>query len=137
MRTATAALALCVGGPLLFASCSDAGASLARQACVHISRSIQLYSQAEHATAAARARAKANEAAGQLEKALPLAAQANSADPAYNPLMTTLQEIGRTSEANLIPALRAQCAAASNPTASPFSGTTGGTLPRGQSGTGG
>lgn len=136
LRTATAALALCVGGALLLSSCSNAGASLAHQACVHIARSIHLYSQAEHATATA-AQAKASEAAGQLEKALPLAAQANSADPAYNPLMTTLQEIGRTSEANLIPALRAQCAAANNPTASPFSGTAGSTLPSGPSRTSG
>ena len=52
-----------------------------------------------------------------IEQAEQLAAQANSADPAYNPLMTTLQEIGRTSEANLIPALKAQCDAANNPTA--------------------
>ncbi len=117
-------LALCVGGSLLLAGCSNAGESLAQQACVHISKSIRLYTQAEHAPAAARAQAKANEAVGQLEKALPLAAQANSADPVFNPLMTTLQEIGRTSEANLIPALRAQCAAADNPTASPFSATT-------------
>ncbi|HTX63566.1 MAG TPA: hypothetical protein VMD28_07980, partial [Acidimicrobiales bacterium] len=113
--------------------CSNAGSSLARAACVHVDASIHLYTQAEHATTAARARTKVNQAANQLSEALQLAAQANSANPAFNPLMTTLQEIGRTSESNLIPALRAQCEAAENPTSqSPVpGGPTTGTAPAG------
>jgi hypothetical protein len=95
---------------------------------VHVDASIRLYLQAEHAPDLATARRKATEAIGQLSQAEQLAAQANSADPAFNPLMTTLQEIGRTSEANLIPALRAQCSAAQNPTGAT---TTGGSGPAG------
>lgn len=114
------------GVALLLSGCSNAGDSLARQACVHVGASIRLYTQAEHDADTSVARHKANQAIGQLEAALPLAAQADSADPAYNPLMTTLQEIGRTSESNLIPALRAQCSAAANPTAQ---GATGSTTP--------
>jgi hypothetical protein len=126
-RTLTAAGMAAGGVALLLSGCSNPGDSLARQACVHVDASIRLFTQAEHDPNASSARHKANQAAGQLAAALPLAAQANSADPAYNPLMTTLQEIGRTSESNLIPALRAQCSAAANPTAQ--GGVTGSTTP--------
>jgi hypothetical protein len=111
-----AMLAVTAGTALLLGGCSNAGSSLALLACDHVSTSIRLYSQAQHATSAAAARAKVEQAAAQLAEALPLAARATSANPVFNPLMTTLQEIGRTSEANLIPALRAQCSAAENPT---------------------
>lgn len=117
VRRITAAVALSGGVAVLLAGCSNSGASLAKQACVHVDASIRLYTQAEHDSNSSTARKKAYEAVAQLDLAEPIAAQANSADPAFNPLMTTLQEIGRTSEANLIPALRAQCAAAANPTA--------------------
>lgn len=124
VRRLTAAAALSGGAAVLLAACSNSGTALAKQACVHVDRSVHLFIQAEHATDPSTARSKAKEAVGQLEAALPIAAQATSANAAYNPLMTTLQEIGRTSEANLIPALRAQCAAADNPTAgsTPVSG---------------
>jgi hypothetical protein len=46
-----------------------------------------------------------------LEAALPYAARANSSNPQWNPLMTTLEQAGTITESNLIPALRAQCAA--------------------------
>lgn len=108
---------LVAGGSLIAAGCSNSGASLAQQACVRVDASIRLYAQARHASTMKEARAKATAATDELARALPLAARATSTDPAFNPLMTTLQEIGRTSEANLIPALRAQCAAADNPTA--------------------
>jgi thioredoxin-like negative regulator of GroEL len=124
----TVLLTFAVGGALLMSACSNSGSSLAQQACVHVGASIRLYTEAEHATSTSEARDKVAKATSQLDQALQLAARANSADPAFNPLMTTLQEIGRTSEANLIPALRAQCAAAQNPTGmSPFPGgsTTG------------
>lgn len=117
VRRITAVVALSGGVAVLLAACTNSGASLAKQACVHVDESIRLYTQAEHDPNASTARRKAYEAVAQLDAAEPIAAQATSANPAFNPLMTTLQEIGRTSEANLIPALRAQCAAASNPTA--------------------
>jgi len=132
----TVAVVLSGGGALL-SGCASAGSALARQACVHVDASIRLFTRAEHATSAARARAEVVRAAGELNDAEQLAAQANSADPSYNPLMTTLQEIGRTSEANLIPALRAQCAAAQSSTATspvpaaPTSATAPGPSPAG------
>jgi hypothetical protein len=96
-------------------ACSSSGVTLARQACVHVDASIKLYTRAEH-EASTTSRRDVTRATQQLEAALPLAAQANSADPAFNPLMTTLQEMGRTSEGELIPALRAQCSSVTSPT---------------------
>lgn len=106
---------LAISGVALSA-CSNDGLALARQACTHVRNSLVDYTRAQHASSAATASADAREAFRQLEVALPLAAAANSADPRWNPLMTTLQEIGRTSEANLARALSAQCAAAAHPT---------------------
>jgi hypothetical protein len=100
------ALGLAVSG------CGGGGLTLARQACVHVNASLNLYARSlrtSHAAQAARDRTKAIE---QLEAALPLAARATSTDPQWNPLMTTLEEIGRNSEANLVRALRSQCAQA-------------------------
>jgi len=98
-------------------ACGDAGLTLAREACVHVKSSLRLYAASQSDTsAAATDRTRAIE---QLEVALPLAAQATSDDPQWNPLMTTLQEIGRNSEANLVDALRAQCAQADTPNEQP------------------
>ncbi len=131
-RVLAVLLGLCAGGVLLSA-CSNAGDALAQAACVHVYDSIHLYTRAEHATSTGTVRNDVDKAMGELEQALPLAARATSANPAYNPLMTTLQEIGRTTEANLIPALRAQCEAAQHPTSqSPVpAGPTSGTAPAG------
>lgn len=132
-RVRAVAAAFSAGAALLLSGCSNSGTSLAQAACAHVDVSIHLYTQAEHATTTADAHAKVDRATGQLSRALQLAAQANSENPAFNPLMTTLQEIGRTSEANLIPALRAQCAAAQHPTsqAPAPGGPTPGTMPAG------
>ncbi len=134
-RILVVAVAVLASSALLLSACSNAGSSLAEEACVHVDASIHLYTEAEHAKSTSAARAKVYRATNELSQALPLAARANSADPAFNPLMTTLQEIGRTSESNLIPALRAQCEAAQNPTsASPVpAGPTSGTQPAGTS----
>ncbi len=106
----------CTVGSFALSACGSAGPALALQACVHVDASIRLYHEAEHTRNPSTARREAVKATDQLAQAEPLAARATSADPAFNPLMTTLQENGRTSESNLIPALRAQCAAARNPT---------------------
>lgn len=97
---------------LLLSSCGNDGLTLARQACGYVTTSIRLYTDAEHEPNPAKAAALRTRATVALETALPLAAQANSADGQWNPLMTTLQEVGRNSEANLITALRRQCAQA-------------------------
>jgi hypothetical protein len=111
---APTALAAVLAGALIvvsLAGCTDDGTGLARQACVHVDRSIALYHQSEQAADATAAADRRAEALAQLDRALPLAAQANSANPAWNPLMTTLEEAGTNREANLIRALTAQCAA--------------------------
>lgn len=110
-------------------ACSGGGSSLALQACVHVDASIHLYRRAVHDPNETTAKREAMKAAHQLAAAEQLAAQATSANPSFNPLMTTLQENGRTSEANLIPALRAQCEAARHPTSvvGDVPGTTPGT----------
>lgn len=132
-RVTALAIASSIGAALLLGGCSSSGASLAREACAHVDASIHLYVEAEHARTTGEAHVKVERAVSQLNQAEQLAARANSADPSFNPLMTTLQEIGRTSEANLIPALRAQCTAAQNATSttqSPVPGRpTPGTVP--------
>lgn len=100
---------------LLLAACSNDGLTLARQACTYVDRSIRLYSLALKEQNAVTADAERRQAMIELETAIPLAAQANSADPQWNPLMTTLQESRRNELSNLIPALRAQCHQASLP----------------------
>jgi hypothetical protein len=56
---------------------------------------------------AARLRTKAD---AQLRAALPLAAQANSADGSMNALMTTISESATVDEGHLLPSLKGQCA---------------------------
>lgn len=114
-RGAAVALSLGAGAAVLLSACSSAGNSLAQQACTHVDASIGFYMKAEHATSDAAAHRDARRALRQLSQAVPLAARATSDDPVYNPLMVTLERSGQTSEKNLIPALRAQCSAANNP----------------------
>lgn len=104
-----------LGCGVLATSCSNNGLSLARQACVHVDTSIRLYTDSQREADPAKAAEQQRKATIELEAALQLAAQANSADPQWNPLMTTLQEVGRNSEGHLITALRAQCTQAAQP----------------------
>lgn len=110
-----AAILAAAGIALGLGACGNDGLSLARQACVKVDASLELYHHSAHATDPATAAREQRQATVDLEEALPLAAQANSADPQWNPLMTTLQEVGLNSEAHLISALRAQCAQAARP----------------------
>lgn len=113
-RRVTMASVVVAAGALavVLSGCGGSGQVLAQEACAHVHRSIRLYTEAEHQPDPARASAERARAVVQLEAAEPLAAMANSDDPQWNPLMTTLQEIGRDSEANLVAALQAQCATA-------------------------
>ncbi len=116
---------------LALSACSNSGLTLARQACGYVKTSIHLYTAAEHDQDPARAAAQRTRAIEALETALPLAAQADAADGQWNPLMTTLQEIGRNSEANLVAALKMQCAQAAktNEQAPAYSNVPGNTVP--------
>ena len=118
-------IAVAVIAAVVLSGCGGDGQALAREACRHVDASLRLYAAAGRTTDRQKAAADRNKAIVQLEAALPLAAKANSADPQWNPLMTTLQEIGRNSEANLVSALRAQCEVAnSSGTQPPIVGST-------------
>jgi hypothetical protein len=104
--TAAFALSACGG---------TSGLSYAQQACAHVHRSIEAFTQSAApnipATTAASLRQKAD---NELRAALPLAAQANSADGSWNSLMTTISESATIDEGHLMPALRATCAEANS-----------------------
>ncbi|MDA8359002.1 MAG: hypothetical protein M0Z95_22500 [Actinomycetota bacterium] len=111
-RSVLPAVAACVVVALLVAACGSSGQALARQACTHVHRAYVLFGEGARATDAARAQADRSQSLAQLEAALPIAARATSADPQWNPLMTTLEESGFNTESHLFPALLAQCALA-------------------------
>jgi hypothetical protein len=126
------ATALAVGGCVvgLSACGNQGGQALAQQACVHVHRSVQDYLRSTVAgTPPATVAQLQREADQELRAALPLAAQANSADGSWNALMTTISEGAVVDEAHLIPGLRAQCVVAdANPNVNPQS--PGGTTPK-------
>jgi hypothetical protein len=97
------------------------GQALAEQACVHVHRSVTDYLRSTRAdTPPATAAQLLMRAERELRAALPLAAQANSADGSWNGLMTTISEISIVDEGHLLPSLRAQCVVAdSNPNVNP------------------
>jgi len=103
--------ATAVSAMLLLSACGQDGAALARQACVHVNASIRYFERSTKSNislaAAARLRTKAD---AELRAALPLAAQATSANGSMNALMTTISEGATVDEAHLIPALKGQCA---------------------------
>ena len=114
-RPALVAMALLAAGALGLSACdsTNSGQSLARQACVHVHRSLSEYRQSTQPGEPAADVAKLQQKAGnELQSALPLAAQANSADGTWNALMTTISENATIDEGHLVPALEAQCAAA-------------------------
>ena len=111
MRRLLSLSAIIVGVTFGFSACSTmSGADLARQACVHVNRSLRDYALSSRpGTSAALVAQLRNKADGELHIALPFAAQANSADGSWNSLMTTIAEVGTVDEGHLVPALRAQC----------------------------
>ncbi|MGO9028103.1 MAG: hypothetical protein ACLQOZ_05680 [Acidimicrobiales bacterium] len=109
-----AGLGIVVGGGIGLAACGGGGTALARQACVHIDRSITLYQRSTDDTDPTRSAALSQQAYIELRQALPLAALAASQDGQYQALMTTVSESSRVPEVDLITALTAQCAAATS-----------------------
>ena len=109
------ALAVVVAGAVVgLSACSTtSGQDLARQACVHVERSVRAWEQSTRAgTTAAEAARLQTQAASELRSALPLAAMANSNDGSWNSLMTTISEGATVDESHLVPALKAQCVVA-------------------------
>jgi hypothetical protein len=119
---------------LLVAGCSGEALSQAEQACVHVNKSISLYEQSLQNPDATHAAAQRTQAEAQLELAEPLAAAANSSDGTWNGLMTTIGEVSRVSESELVDALRSQCNAVAVAASNAPPKTTGPTAPTGGSG---
>ena len=113
---------------LLLSACGDGGQDLARQACVHVNRSVRYFEASTKPNVSPKASNRLRiRASAELRAALPLAAQATSADGSMNSLMTTISEIATVDEAHLLPALKGQCAVVdTNVNVNP---TPGGTLP--------
>jgi hypothetical protein len=109
-RTLIGLGATAVGAALCLSSCGQSGQSLALQACTHVDRSVRDYelSTKANVTASEAARLR-TQADAELRAALPLAADATSADGSLNALMTTIAEGATVDEAHLVPALKGQC----------------------------
>ncbi len=130
-------VAVSAGLAIILTGCSQQqGLDLARQACDHVTRSIQLFHESQHATDPATAARLNAQAHAELLDALPLAAEANSDDGQWNALMTTISESARVDESYLVVALTAQCRLANSN--EPYQGPAGGgntppgsTLPNG------
>ena len=78
---ASVAVAVAIAGGVL-AGCGDSGQGLAEQACAHVHRSLDLYTEAERTTDPSTADARVKQAYDQLRLALPLAADADLAERA-------------------------------------------------------
>jgi hypothetical protein len=109
-RTLIGLGATAAGAALCLSSCGQSGQALAQQACTHVDRSVRDYELSTQAnissSEAARLRTRAD---AELRAALPLAADATSADGSLNALMTTIAEGATVDEGHLIPALKGQC----------------------------
>jgi hypothetical protein len=109
-RTLIGLGATAAGAALCLSSCGQSGQSLAVQACTHVDRSVRDYELSTKANvSASEATRLRTQADAELRAALPLAADATSADGSLNALMTTIAEGATVDEGHLIPALKGQC----------------------------
>jgi hypothetical protein len=110
-------LIVVIGLGATLSACGNDGTTLAKQACGHIDRSLELLKESGRQADAATSARLANQAYDQLRQALPIAAQAAYHDGEWQALMTTVSESNRVPETTLITALEAQCQQADS---SPF-----------------
>ncbi len=108
-RRLAAGTVLVVGLGTAVSACGGDGTALAKQACIHVNRSLSLLTRAAHQTDATLAAQLQQEAYVQLRQALPIAAQAAYRDGQWQALMTTVSESNRVPETTLVSSLRAQC----------------------------
>jgi hypothetical protein len=113
-RRAWAAAGTAALAAVVLSGCGNGGGqALAQQACVHVKQSIHDYSLSNVAgTPASTVSDLRVRADAQLRQALPLAAQANSADGSWNALMTTISESATVDMPHLEPSLKALCVVA-------------------------
>ena len=112
-RLALGLVAVGLSGGVLTACAASAG-DLARASCAHVDKSLALFSKAEHTTSPSEAAALRNQAYLDLLPSIPIAAQAAYHDISWQALSTTLSEINRVPESELVPSLQAQCTNATN-----------------------
>ncbi|MHB1986887.1 MAG: hypothetical protein ACYCSF_02700 [Acidimicrobiales bacterium] len=104
--------ALVLGTGTVLGGCADShAASLAHQACGYVARAERLQREAG-AARSPTSRLLVIRAERQLELAEPLAAIAAGDDPSWQALQANLGEVHRLPTALILPALRADCAAA-------------------------
>jgi hypothetical protein len=122
---------LMVAGLLLPSCANSNGLALARQACKEVSHSISLYEASTATKNPEQAAALRARALRELRLAVQPAAIAAGEAPEWSALGATLSESNRVPEANLIHALKAQCAVAesSNPLLGPIPTTPPSTSP--------
>jgi hypothetical protein len=116
-RRLAAGLIVVIGLGATLSACGNDGTALAKQACSHIDRSVELLKASGHQAEATKSAQLASQAYDQLRQALPIAAQAAYRDGEWQALMTTVSESNRVPEATLITALQQQCQQADS---SPF-----------------
>ena len=107
-RLAVGLMVVTVSGGAL-AACGASAGDLARASCSHVNTSLRLLTRAGQATDPVAATKLRNQAYLALLPAIPIAAQASYHDITWEALSTTLSEASRVPEADLVPALRAQC----------------------------
>ncbi len=95
----------------VLSSCGNSARSLAQQACTHVQASVNDLDRAGRATDPSEATHLRQQAYAELLDAIPIAAQAARVDGQWQSLLFTVSEVNRVPEANLVPALRAECAA--------------------------
>jgi hypothetical protein len=106
------AVTLTLAAMLTLGACGgqQGGLGLARQACVHVNRSLHDFAlSTQPGVTVSEVALYRNRADQELRRALPLAAAANSDDGSWNSLMTTISEGATVDESHLAPALKAQC----------------------------
>jgi hypothetical protein len=108
-RRLVAGTVVVIGLGATLSACSNNGAVLAKQACGHVNRSLNLLTEASHQSNATVANHLQQQAYIQLRQALPIAAQAAYRDGQWQSLMTTVSESNRVPETTLVQSLRAQC----------------------------
>ena len=116
LRRLVAGIVVVAGLGATLAACGNNGTTLAKQACVHVDRSLTLLTESSNQSDTGVATQLQEQAYLQLRQALPIAAQAAYRDGQWQSLMTTVSESNRVAETTLVPALRAQCGQADSST---------------------
>ena len=112
IHRAAIGITIAIGFGTALSACGNSGPALARQACTHINRSIDLLRESDDHSDPSRSAQLEQRAYNELRRALPIAAEAAYHDGQWQALMTTVAESNRVPETTLVTALVAQCSQA-------------------------